>query len=249
MGSWDTVRTRFRGVLLPENHYAMVFIRVAGPHNHPMNHAITVGVADSEALVRGGIRRVLEQTADVRVVAEAANGPAAVELAREHRPRVLLMDVLMPDLDGPAAAEQVRALSPATAVVLLTAVADDSCIGRALRSGATGFLLKDGSPRELVAAGEAMLSPAITRRVLERIVDLDPEPMERARSLVGHLTGREREVLGLLAQGLGNLQIARRLHLSEGAVKAHVSRLLTKLSCDNRVQAAILAHNARLVSA
>jgi DNA-binding NarL/FixJ family response regulator len=220
-----------------------------------MNHAITVGVVDSEALVRGGIRRVLEQAPDVRVVAEAASGPGAVELVRKHHPRVLLMDVRMPGMDGLAATEQVRALSPGTAVVLLTSVADDSCIRRALRAGATGFLLKDGSPRELVtavravAAGEAMLSPAITRRVLDRIVDIDPEPVERARSLVGHLTGREREVLGLLAQGMGNLQIARKLYLSEGAVKAHVSRLLTKLSCDNRVQAAILAHNARLVSA
>jgi DNA-binding NarL/FixJ family response regulator len=220
-----------------------------------MNHAITVGVVDSEALVRGGIRRVLEQAPDVRVVAEAASGPGAVELVRQHHPGVLLMDVRMPGLDGCAATEQVRTLAPGTAVVLLTSVADDSCIRRALRAGATGFLLKDGSPRELVtavravAAGEAMLSPAITRRVLERIVDIDPEPVERARSLVGHLTGREREVLGLLAQGMGNLQIARKLYLSEGAVKAHVSRLLTKLSCDNRVQAAILAHNARLVSA
>ncbi|QUQ71749.1 response regulator [Kutzneria sp. CA-103260] len=220
-----------------------------------MNQPITVGVVDSEALVRGGIRRVLEQAPDVRVVAEAASGSGAVELVRKHHPRVLLMDVRMPGLDGLAATEQVRGLSPGTAVVLLTSLADDSHIRRALRAGATGFLLKDGSPRELVAAvravaaGEAMLSPAITRRVLERIVDIDPEPVERARSLVGHLTGREREVLGLLAQGMGNLQIARKLYLSEGAVKAHVSRLLTKLSCDNRVQAAILAHNARLVSA
>jgi DNA-binding NarL/FixJ family response regulator len=220
-----------------------------------MNHSITVGVVDSEALVRGGIRRVLEQAPDVRVVAEAASGAGAVELVRKHLPRVLLMDVSMPGLDGLAATEQVRALSAGTAVVLLTSVADDGHIRRAVRAGATGFLLKDGSPRELVtavravAAGEAMLSPAITRRVLDRIVDIDPEPVERARTLVNHLTGREREVLGLLAQGMGNLQIARKLYLSEGAVKANVSRLLTKLSCDNRVQAAILAHNARLVSA
>jgi DNA-binding NarL/FixJ family response regulator len=220
-----------------------------------MNHAITVGVVDSEALVRGGVRRVLEQAPDVRVVAEAASGPGAVELVRKHHPRVLLMDIRMPGMDGLAATEQVRTLSPGTAVVLLTSMADDGHIRRALRAGATGFLLKDGSPRELVtavravAAGEAMLSPAITRRVLDRIIDIDPEPVERARTLVGHLTGREREVLGLLAQGMGNLQIARKLYLSEGAVKAHVSRLLTKLSCDNRVQAAILAHNARLISA
>ncbi|MFC0431320.1 response regulator transcription factor [Kutzneria buriramensis] len=220
-----------------------------------MNQAITVGVVDSEALVRGGVRRVLEQAPDVRVVAEAASGPGAVELVRKHHPRVLLMDIRMPGMDGLAATEQVRTLSPGTAVVLLTSMADDGHIRRALRAGATGFLLKDGSPRELVtavravAAGEAMLSPAITRRVLDRIIDIDPEPVERARTLVGHLTGREREVLGLLAQGMGNLQIARKLYLSEGAVKAHVSRLLTKLSCDNRVQAAILAHNARLVSA
>jgi len=163
-----------------------------------MNQPITVGVVDSEALVRGGIRRVLEQAPDVRVVAEAASGSGAVELVRKHHPRVLLMDVRMPGLDGLAATEQVRGLSSGTAVVLLTSVADDGHIRRALRAGATGFLLKDGSPRELVAAvravaaGEAMLSPAITRRVLERIIDIDPEPVERARSLVGHLTGRER---------------------------------------------------------
>ena len=218
------------------------------------NQAISVGVVDPDALVRGGIRRVLELATDVRVVAEAGSGAGALELVRRHQPRVLLMDVKVPG-DGVATTEAVRLQSPTTSVVLRASATSDSHIQLALRAGATGFLLKDGNPRELlaavraVAAGEAMLSPSITRRVLDRIVSIDPEPLERARTLVGHLTGREREVLGLLAQGMGNSQIARKLYLSEGAVKAHVSRMLTKLSCDNRVQAAILAHNARLVSA
>lgn len=215
---------------------------------------ITVGIADDEPLVRGGLRGLLEQASDITVVAEAGSGSGAVELVRRHQPRVLLVDVTMPGVDGVAVAETVRGSAPGTAVILLTARANDGHIQRALRAGAAGILLKDGNPREVVAAvravaaGEAMLSPAITRRLLDRMADIDLAPVEHARTLVGRLTAREREVLGLVAKGMGNGQIARRLYVSEGAVKAHVSRLLTKLSCDNRVQAAILAHSARLAA-
>jgi DNA-binding NarL/FixJ family response regulator len=215
---------------------------------------ITVGIADDEPLVRGGIRGVLEQASDIKVVAEAGNGTGAIELVRRHRPQVLLVDIKMPGVDGVGVTEAMRDVAPATSVVLLTAWASDAHIQRAVRAGAAGILLKTGNPRELVAAvrtvaaGDAILSPSITRRVLDRMVDIDFEPLERARALVDSLTGREKEVLELLAQGMGNMQIAHRLYVSEGAVKAHVSRLLTKLSCTNRVQAAILAHTARLAA-
>jgi len=215
---------------------------------------ITVGIADDEPLVRGGIRGVLEQAADIKVVAEAGNGAGAIELVRRHRPRILLVDIKMPGMDGVAVAEAVHGSAPTTAVVLLTAWASDAHIQRALRAGAAGILLKTGNPRDLAAAvraaaaGEAMLSPSITRRLLDRIVDVDFEPLELARNLVNGLTAREKEVLELVAKGMGNGQIARRLFVSEGAVKAHVSRLLTKLSCTNRVQAAIIAHTARLAA-
>jgi DNA-binding NarL/FixJ family response regulator len=215
---------------------------------------ITVGIADDEPLVRGGIRGLLEQAGDITVVAEAGNGGGAIELVRRHRPRVLLVDVTMPGVDGIAVAEEVRRTVPATSVVVLTARASDTHLSRALHAGASGILLKGGNPREVVAAvravaaGDAMLSPSITRRLLDRMAGVDLEPVEQARTLVGRLTAREKEVLGLVAKGMGNVQIARRLYVSEGAVKAHVSRLLTKLSCDNRVQAAILAHSARLAA-
>jgi DNA-binding NarL/FixJ family response regulator len=215
---------------------------------------ITVGIADDEPLVRGGIRGVLEQAPDIKVVAEAGNGAGAIELVRRHRPQVLLVDIKMPGVDGVGVTEAMRDVAPGTSVVLLTAWASDAHIQRAVRAGAAGILLKTGNPRELVAAvrtvaaGDAMLSPSITRRVLDRMVDIDFEPLERARAIVDSLTAREKEVLELVAQGMGNMQIARRLYVSEGAVKAHVSRLLTKMSCTNRVQAAILAHTARLAA-
>jgi DNA-binding NarL/FixJ family response regulator len=213
---------------------------------------ITVAIVDDEALVRGGIRSVLEHVDDIKVVAESGNGAGAIELVRMHRPRVLVMDIRMPGMDGLTATDHIHRLAPDTAVILLTATATEAQIHHGLRAGAAGFLLKEGNPRDLiaavraVAAGDAVLSPAVTRRVLDRVVEIDLEPLDRARALVGTLTSREQQVLGLVAKGMGNMQIARRLYLSEGAIKAHVSRLLTKLSCDNRVQAAIVAHDARL---
>lgn len=225
-----------------------------GAHHQacPDSGMITVGVVEDESLLRCGIRGALERTRDIRVVAEAGAGP--VTLVRRHRPRILLMAVGASAADGLAAVETVRSIAPATATILLAPSATDTYVQRALRAGAAGFLLKDGSPAELVtavratAAGGAVLSPSLTRRLVDRFASIDLEPVERARVLVGRLSVREREVLDLVANGLGNREIARQLYLSEGAVKAHISRLLTKLCCHNRVQAAIIAHSAKLLA-
>jgi DNA-binding NarL/FixJ family response regulator len=215
---------------------------------------ITAAVVDDEVLVRGGIRSVLERDGDVTVVGESGDGAGAIELVRRHRPRVVLMDVHMPGMDGLTAAEHLRRLAPETAIVLVATTATGAQIQRAVRAGVSGFMLKNGNPRELAdavraaARGEAMLSPVVTRLILDRVAAVDVDALDRARSLVATLTDREREVLDRLSRGLGNLQIARLLYLSEGAIKAHVSNLLRKLSCENRVQAAILAHDARLAT-
>src|SRR5215475_1386701 len=213
---------------------------------------ITAVVVDDEVLVRSGIRSVLERDGDVTVVGESGDGAGAIELVRRHRPRVALLDVQMPGMDGLTAAEHLRRLAPETAVVLVATTANGAQVQRGVRAGVSGFLLKNGDPRELVdavratARGEAMLSPVVTRLILDRVAAVDLVALDRARRLIETLTDREREVLDLLSHGLGNMQIARRLYLSEGAIKAHVSHLLRKLSCNNRVQAAILAHEARL---
>lgn len=215
---------------------------------------IKVGIVDDDALVRSGIRTVLNNAPDVRVVGEANNGVGAVELVRQHDPHVLMMDIRMPVVDGLVATEQIRRLSPGTLVILLTATASYRQVRRGVRAGVAGFLLKDGNPHELIAAvraaaaGQAVVSPAVTRVLLDRVATIEIEPLDRARALVDRLTPREREVLTLVGKGFGNMQIARRLFVSEGAVKAHVSNLLTKLSCENRVQAAILAYQATLTA-
>jgi DNA-binding NarL/FixJ family response regulator len=216
---------------------------------------ITVGIAAPEVLVRYGIRATLTNSPGIQVVAEADNAVAAVDLAKVRRPDVLVLDTALSGGDGFMAADAIRRMAPGTAVVLLSATATDEQIHRALRVGVTGFLLKDGQPRELVtavralAAGEAALSPAITRRVLDMVRTVDDGRIERSRHLVTSLTAREAEVLRLLAAGLSNGAIGRALYLSEVGVKTHVTRLLTKLRCLNRVQAAIVAHDAGLVGA
>jgi DNA-binding NarL/FixJ family response regulator len=191
------------------------------------------------------------------VVAEAGDGRQAVELARSHRPDVALLDIRMPVMDGLAAATELRSAAPETRVVMLTTFSEDEYIARALSSGAAGFLLKSGDPRELlagmhaVAAGGACLSPTVASRV---ITELAAGPgggrMSRAseaRTRTDALTEREREVLALLGAGLPNAAIAKRLHLVEGTVKAYVSAILGRLDVRNRVQAAIIAYEAGLV--
>jgi DNA-binding NarL/FixJ family response regulator len=215
--------------------------------------AVSVVVADGEPLIRAGIRSLLEQPPGLEVVGEAADGHHATELVRRVRPDVLIVDFHLPPTGGPTVAAFVRRHLAGTAVIFLATEAVDELIFGALRAGASGFLLKQEAPAELVnavravAAGHAALAPHATRRLIDHFTALDVERVHRARGLIDGLTTREREVLAQVANGMGNLQIARALHMSEGAVKAHVSRLLTKLNCTNRVQAATLSHHAGLL--
>ncbi|WP_179817412.1 response regulator [Allostreptomyces psammosilenae] len=214
---------------------------------------IRVLLADDEAMIRAGVRAILSTDPGIAVVAEAADGRQAVELARGHRPDVALLDIRMPRLDGLAAGAEIRRLVPETGVVMLTTFSEDDYIARALGGGASGFLLKAGDPRELiagvraVAAGAAYLSPEVAQRVIRELSGDRMSRASAARARVEGLTARESEVLALLGAGLSNAQIARRLHLVEGTVKAYVSAILSRLQVRNRVQAAILAYEAGLV--
>jgi DNA-binding NarL/FixJ family response regulator len=213
---------------------------------------IRVLVADDQALVRGGFRAILEAAPDIEVVAEAADGAEAVELARRHRVEVALMDIRMPRVDGIEATKRLMSESRAdTRVLILTTFDLDQYVYEALRAGASGFLLKDVEPERLapsvrvVAAGEALLAPSITRRLIGEfarrpVVDADSGPLAR-------LTAREREVLTQLAKGLSNAEIAGRLFLSEATVKTHVAHVLAKLELRDRVQAVVLAYESGLV--
>ena len=213
---------------------------------------IRVLLADDEALIRAGIRLILETADDIDIVAEAANGSEAVELIRSHQIDVALLDIRMPKLDGIAAAEQIGRLVPYTRIVMLTTFGEDEYVARALRAGAAGFLLKDTPPDGLIhavrvaASGEAILSPKITRRLIDRYVGPEDSRGDAARRRLAVLTERERDVLLRISDGSSNAEIAKGLLISEGTAKAHVSRVLTKLGCTNRVQAAILAHDAGL---
>jgi DNA-binding NarL/FixJ family response regulator len=213
---------------------------------------IRVLIADDQALVRGGFRAILEAAPDIEVVAEAADGAEAVELARRHRIDVALIDIRMPRVDGIEATRRLMSESrAATRVLILTTFDHDQYVYEALRAGASGFLLKDVEPERLapsvrvVAAGEALLAPSITRRLIEEfarrpVVDADSGPLAR-------LTAREREVLTQVARGLSNAEIAGRLFLSEATVKTHVAHVLAKLELRDRVQAVVFAYESGLV--
>ncbi|TDB73884.1 response regulator transcription factor [Micromonospora sp. KC721] len=215
---------------------------------------IRVMLADDEAMIRAGVRAILGVDPAIEVVAEAADGREAIALALAHRPDVALLDIRMPRLDGLAAAAEILRVLPGAGVAMLTTFGDDEYVARALDSGARGFLLKSGNPRDLLAGihaiseGGAYLSPDITARVIGKLRSAGLGRAGEARAKVQQLTQRERDVLALIGAGLSNSQIARRLHLVEGTVKGHVSALLARLDLGNRVQAAILAHEAGLTA-
>jgi DNA-binding NarL/FixJ family response regulator len=211
---------------------------------------IKVLIADDEALVRTGLRAILEAADDIEVIAEAQNGSEAVTEAARYRPHVVLMDVRMPVMDGVTALREInRSLQPPK-VVMLTTFDRDEYVYSALRARAAGFLLKDTAPRDLIAAvravaqGNAMLSPTVTKRMLDVFARWETPDSVTARKRLSRLTERERQIARVVARGLSNTEIARELGMTETTVKAHVSRSLAKLGLANRVQIALLVRDA-----
>ena len=214
---------------------------------------MSIVIDDDKALVRSGIRLILEVQYDLEVVGEASDGVEAVQLAREHTPDVVLMDIRMPRLDGIAATGRVCALpSPAPRVLVLTTFDQDDHLYDAARAGATGFLLKTAPPEQLVAAvraaasGETLLAPSITRRLLDEFTRRPP-PGTAVPPAVAKLTDREREVLVLVARWLSYADVAQEQAVSEATVKSHLNRLLAKLGVRDRLQAVVLAYESGLV--
>jgi DNA-binding NarL/FixJ family response regulator len=213
---------------------------------------IRVLIADDQGLVRGGFRMILDSQPDIEVVGEAGNGREAIELARELEPDVVLMDIRMPELDGLEATRRVLAVDGGPRVLIVTTFDADEYVYAAMRAGASGFVLKDLRPEGLaeavrvVATGEALLAPAITRRLIEQFVRRPPPGAARPAELDA-LTDREVEVLRLIARGLSNGEIASSLFLSEATVKTHLTHILTKLGVRDRVQAVVLAYESGLV--
>jgi DNA-binding NarL/FixJ family response regulator len=216
--------------------------------------SLGVLIVDDQALVRAGFRMILEAEQDVEVVGEAADGRSAVTEARRLKPDVVLMDVRMPDVDGIEATRLLLADGESGAkVVMLTTFDMDEYVYDALSAGASGFLLKDVPPEQLVAGiravanGDALLAPSVTRRVIEEFVRRPPSSVRAVSPALGELTAREFEVLKAIARGLSNAEIARELFVSETTVKTHVAHVLTKLDLRDRVQAVVLAYESGLV--
>ncbi|GLY05071.1 DNA-binding response regulator [Actinoplanes sp. NBRC 101535] len=218
-----------------------------------MTAPIRVLLADDDRLVRAALETILRPFDDITLVAQAGDGRQAIDLTLLHRPDVVLLDIRMPMMDGLAALREIRRGSPSVQVVMLTTFGEDDYVGQALTGGAAGFLLKDSAADELphairaAAAGNAYLSPKVTRQVLNRLPAPAPAAPSEDLARVRALSDREREVLVLLAQGLSNAEISTRLFVTEGTVKTHLYRVFTKIGCDNRVQAAMLAQRAGLL--
>ena len=211
-----------------------------------MTEPIRVLIADDHPVVRQGLRGFLETYADISVVAEAENGAQAVSLAREHVPDVILMDLLMPEMDGAEAIEQIVVFSPVTRIIVLTSYTDDEYLFPAMRAGALGYLLKDAEPEALVSAiraavrGQAMLHPSVAARLVRGVDRPNDDSL-------ADLSERELDVLRLIARGMSNREIAEALVVAEGTVKSHVSNILSKLQLAHRTQAALYALKRKLV--
>jgi DNA-binding NarL/FixJ family response regulator len=214
---------------------------------------IKVLIADDQSLVRAGFRVLIDSAPDLEVVGEAADGREAVELTRSLHPDVVLMDVRMPEMDGLAATREIVHGSEGPRVIVLTTFDIDEYVFEALRAGASGFLLKDMEPTELllavrvVAAGDALLSPRVTRRLIEEFATR-PDPHRTPPAALDVLTQREREVLALVARGLSNTELAGELVISPATAKTHVSRVMMKLDAHDRAQLVVAAYEAGLVS-
>jgi DNA-binding NarL/FixJ family response regulator len=211
---------------------------------------IRVLIADDQSMVRAGFRMLLSGEQDMEVVAEASTGLEAVAKAGRFDPTVILMDIRMPELDGLEATRRILAADSTARILILTTFGLDEYVYEALRAGASGFVLKDDPPEQLiaairiVAAGEALLSPAITKRVIDQFTRI---PRQARPKELDELTARERDILGLIAKGLSNHEIGEQLYISDTTVKTHVTHILQKLGLRDRVQAVVLAYQAGLV--
>jgi len=214
--------------------------------------SIRVVIADDQSMVRAGFRSLLQAEPDIDVVAEAADGEQAISAVRRFKPDVALMDIRMPNVDGLEATRRIVEDGSATRILILTTFDLDEYVYEGLRAGASGFLLKDASPEQLIAAihviteGEAVLAPSVTRRVVEAFARL-PAPQDDLQAALGTLTTREREVLKLLATGRSNSELAETLVVSEATAKTHVRNVLAKLDLRDRVHAVVFAYECGLV--
>ena len=211
---------------------------------------IKVVVADSDEVVRAGICSILRSSGSIKVVGDTGDGRQTMDLVRRHRPDVVVMDVQMAGVGGISTIRLVCREMPSPKVVVFTSLATEECAYRCFKAGASGFLIKRAQSREIVdatisvASGNSVISPLVARCLIDRFLQFDRDRARLARNRIEKLTPREQEVLAFVFQGLGNAEIARALYVSEGAIKGHVSHMLTKLQCVNRVQVALIAYDS-----